>query len=76
MGIEKDARVFEDLKVKAMNSRQLKKCVDYIMNVRFASCTDKVNIAERIRSEYLMFIENFYHLLYQNREIVLGQFRN
>lgn len=76
LGIEKDARVFEDLKVKAMNSRQLKKCVDYIMNVRFASCTDKANVAERIRSEYLMFIENFYHLLYQNREIVLGQFRN
>ncbi len=56
-------------------SRQMEKCVQYIMGVRFASCPDQEKTEKKIRDEYMRFVETFYNILHQNQKMVNAQFR-
>ena len=74
-GIEKEEDVLNELLKAVQASRQLEKCVRYIMKIRFTSCSDWEKTEKGIRDEYTRFVETFYNILHKNREMVNNQFR-
>lgn len=74
-GIEKEADIRDELLNAVQVSRQMGKCIQYIMGVRFASCPDQEKTEKKIRDEYMRFVEDFYNILHQNQKMVNAQFR-
>lgn len=74
--IGNNTNALEDLKDKVSNSRQLEKCICYILAKQFPEDSDRGELKAKIKKEYLVFVENFFTLLWENREIFVRQFEN
>ena len=73
-GMDKGIDVWTEFKNSVMGSNQLKKCVAYIMKKRFADCDKKIEKEKAVRKDYERFLEQFYRILTENRELVMKQF--
>lgn len=73
-GIEKGTDVKEELIGAVMKSRQMEKCVRYILKQRYADTTDGKKVKAAIEVEYEKFLNDFWDLLYKNRSMVKEQF--
>lgn len=73
-GLEEERDVLNKLKDKVMTSRQIDKCVSYIMKKRYAGCSDEEETKRIIKKQYEEFLESFYKVLMKHRKIVLNQF--
>ena len=73
-GMENGKDVKSEFKEKVMGSNQMKKCVAYIMKKRFAGCDDQLEKEQEVRKDYEEFLEQFYRILTENRELVMKQF--
>lgn len=73
-GMEKGKDVWLEFKEKVMKSAQMQKCVAYIMKKRFSDCDDQIEKEQAVRKDYEKFLEQFYNILWKNRERVLKQF--
>lgn len=61
-GIPTGEDVSQELVNSVLNGEAFQKCVSYIMNKRFADCTDKEAMREIIKKEYISFTEGFFEL--------------
>lgn len=73
-GIDSRKDVWSDFKESVTKSEQMDKCVEYILKKRFAGCDDREKKEAQIRTEYEGFLEQFYRLLAENRDMVMNQF--
>lgn len=74
-GIEKTIEITTELKEYVMESRQLDKCVRYILNYHCPDPLGQEVFEKKIRKEYAEFVENFGRLLYRNCVMVREQFQ-
>lgn len=74
-GIEKTIEITTELKEYVMESRQLDKCVRYILNYHCPDPLGREVFEKEIRKEYAEFVENFGRLLYRNCVMVREQFQ-
>lgn len=58
-----------------MESRQLEKCINYILKNQNVSKADYVDAKERVRDEYEKFIIDFFQYISKNRDIVKSQYK-
>lgn len=64
-----------ELTEAVMASQQMNKCIRYIMKQRYSMVTERLKAEEAIMREYREFLEDFWDLLYKNREAVNNQFQ-
>lgn len=74
-GLDKDDDVWIRFNEKVMESDQMDKCVAYIMKKRYADCEDQLVKELAVRQDYERFLEQFYRILWENRKLVLNQFK-
>lgn len=64
----------DNIKNIAKESRQLKKCVDYILKKRYSDHQENQPDKESLRQKYIEFTENLCKLLYENQDWLEKQF--
>lgn len=74
VGIEKGTDVGNELVEAVMNSRQMEKCIRYILKLRYAMVDNPKEMEVAVRAEYQAFLEDFWQLLYKNKSMVKEQF--
>ena len=75
-GIGNSKNILDELEAKVLSSRQLEKCIRYIIAKRFSESPDKGELEAKIRKEYLAFVENFFTLLWFHRDMFISHFEN